>query len=395
MSRVCRGRGAVDVSTIPSALIDRVEVLTGGASAVYGADAVTGVVNYVLKKNFQGFQFDAQTGTSSKGDGRSDSVSGTYGTAFAEGRGNATFSAGYTNENELLLGDRSFTANNGRANNSTTYLNPDRRFQQGDITAATMPNFAGYYRIGGPGPRSSRIAFGNQIPTATQFATLFPGKTPTPAEQALIDRAAKAPLRVIGKEPVFAISANSGLVFRADFDFFKADINKNGVADCNESYVGWTGFGGGGCYVTTPTGGVRMFNDGLISTAQNQFGGGGAVERTNEASLTPGSRRFFAVSPGKFDLAANAELYWDAKFSRSTTTARNNYNTFFDTAFIATDNPWLPAALKSDADEAGGLLISRDNTDFGPGISIGSATPCAWSQACAASLAAASSTTSR
>ena len=55
------GSAAVDVSTIPPALIERVEVMTGGASAVYGADAVTGVVNYVLKRNFTGLQFDAQT----------------------------------------------------------------------------------------------------------------------------------------------------------------------------------------------------------------------------------------------------------------------------------------------------------------------------------------------
>jgi iron complex outermembrane receptor protein len=365
------GRAAVDVSTIPAALIDRVEVLTGGASAVYGADAVTGVVNYVLKKNFQGFQFDAQTGVSSKGDGRADTVTGTFGTGFADGRGHATFSAGYTNENEVRLGARSFAANNGRANNSTIYLNPDRRFQQGDINPATMPNFANYYRVGGPGPRTSQIAFGNQIPTASEFATLFPGKTPTAAEKALIERAANAPLRVIGKEPTFAISSNSGLVFRADFDFFKADINNNGIPDCNESYVGWTGFGGGGCYTTTPTGGVRIFNDGKISTSQNQFGGDGAIDgKPNDASLTPGSRRFFAVSTGKFDLSTNSEMYWDAKFARTTTTSRNNYNTFFDTAYIATDNPWLPPALQADANEAGGLLISRDNTDFGPGISV-------------------------
>ncbi len=362
------GSQAVDVATIPSALIERVEVLTGGASAVYGADAVTGVVNYVLKKNFEGFQFDAQTGRSGEDDGRNDSISATFGRNFGDGRGNVTLSAGYAHENEVLFGNRDFTANNGRANNSTTYLNPARRFQKGDINAATMPNFAGYYRVGGPGPRTSRIAFGNQIPTAAQFATLFPGRTPTAAEQGLIDRAANAPLRVIGSQPVFAISANTGLLFRADFDFFNADINRNGVGDCNESYVGWTGFGGGGCYVTTPEGGVRIFNDGIVSTAQNQFGGDGAVERTNQSSLTPGSERFHLVSTGQFRFAPQAEAYWDAKLTRTISTSRNSYNTFFDTAFIATDNPWIPSALRADADDAGGLLISRDNIDFGPGI---------------------------
>jgi outer membrane receptor protein involved in Fe transport len=363
------GSASVDVSTIPSALIERVEVLTGGASAVYGADAVTGVVNYVLKKNFQGLQFDAQTGLSAEGDGRADSASATWGSMFANGRGNLSLTAGYTKEQEVLFGDRETTRDNGRGNNSTTYQNPARRFQKGDIVASTMPNFSNYYRVGGPGPRATRIAFGNLIPTAAQFATLFPNQTPTAAEKALMDRAANSPLRVIGRQPVFAISANSGLVFRNDFGGFKADINKNGVADCNESYVGWTGFGGGGCYVTTPEGGVRIFQDGLISTAQNQFGGDGAVERTNASSLTPGSERLNLGTTGRFELTPAAELYWDAKYVRTTTVSRNSYNTFFDTAFIAPDNPWIPAALQADANEAGGLLISRDNTDFGPGIS--------------------------
>lgn len=363
-----QGSQAVDVSTIPSALIERVEVLTGGASAVYGADAVTGVVNYVLRKDFEGLVFEAQTGLSAKQDGRADALSATFGRNFGDGRGNFTLTGGYSHEKEVLLGNRDFTRDNGRANNSTTYLHPDRRFQKGDINPSTMPNFGNYYRVGGPGPRTSRIAFGPQIPTAAQFATLFPGRTPTPAEQALMDRAANSPLRIIAPQPVFAISSTAGLVFRADFDFFNADINNNGINDCNESFVGWTGFGGGGCYVTTPEGGVRIFNDGLISTAQNQFGGDGAVERTNETSLTPGSERFYAVATGRFELSKAAEAYWDAKLAKTISTSRSSYNTFFDTAFIAPDNPWIPAALKDDSDEAGGLLISRDNTDFGPAI---------------------------
>src|SRR5690606_1758230 len=63
------GTSSVDVTTIPSGLIERVEVLTGGASAVYGADAVTGVVNFVLKEDFEGAEFTARGGMSEMGDG--------------------------------------------------------------------------------------------------------------------------------------------------------------------------------------------------------------------------------------------------------------------------------------------------------------------------------------
>lgn len=362
------GAQTVDVATIPNALIDRVDVLTGGASAIYGADAVTGVVNYVLKKNFEGLTIDAQGGISTYGDGDTVRIEGTYGKNFAGGRGNVTFTAGYTNDSEVLFGDRDFTADNGRGNNSTTYQNPARRFQKGDISASATPNFASYYRVGGPGPRTSRISFGPSIPTAAQFATLFPGVTPTAAEQALIDRASTAPTFVIGRQPVFAISSNAGLIFRADFARFSTDLNNNGIADCNESYVGWTGFGGGGCYVSTANGGVAIFQDGIISTSQNQFGGDGAVERTNQTSLIPGSERFYGDFRANFELSPAAEFFVDAKYARTNTISRNNYNTFYDSLLIFPDNPFTPAALQAESNAAGGLRVSRDFLDLGPNI---------------------------
>ena len=280
------GQQVVDVATIPSALIESVEVLTGGASSVYGADAVTGVVNYKLRQDFEGLDLQAQTGISTYGDAHSMTFNGTWGKNFNEGRGNITVSAGYSNDQEVLLGDRPFTANNGRANNSTTYGHPDRRFQKGDINPSTMPNFANRFSLA-----NGRLPFGFAIPTPAQVSSLFPGGI-TAAEQALVDRAANAPLFKIAADPRFAISSGQGLVFRNDFGFFNADINGNGQNDCEESYIGFTGFGGGGCYVTTPGGGVRIFQDGLIANGQNQFGGDGAVER-DVASLVPASERYY------------------------------------------------------------------------------------------------------
>jgi outer membrane receptor protein involved in Fe transport len=362
------GTQTVDVSTIPNALIERVEVLTGGASAVYGADAVTGVVNYVLKRDFEGIQLNGQMGLSTEGDGKSYRLEGVIGQNFADGRGNITFAAGYTQDDEVLMGDRDFTRDNGRGNNSTTYANPLRRFQRGEINAATMPNFANRFRLGGPGPSATRYPFGPLIPTPAQITTLFPGGI-TAAEQALVDRAVNSPAFVIGADPRFAISSNQGLVFRNDFRLFTADVNSNGIPDCNESFIGRTGFGGGGCYVTTPEGGVRPFQDGIIATGANQFGGDGAVERTNQTSLIPESERIYANLRTSFEFSPAARVFADAKYVRNNTTSRNNYNTFYDSLFIAPDNPFIPQVLRADANAAGGLRISRDFLDLGPGIS--------------------------
>ena len=79
-----------DVNGIPSALIERVETITGGASAVYGADAVGGVTNFILKDDFEGFDVDFQTGMTMEGDSEETRLSAVLGTNFSDGRGNVT-----------------------------------------------------------------------------------------------------------------------------------------------------------------------------------------------------------------------------------------------------------------------------------------------------------------
>jgi len=77
------GNLVVDLNTIPSAAIQSVEVISGGAAAVYGADAISGVVNLILKKNFEGADFDAQYGITQEGDGQEYQLSALFGTNYA------------------------------------------------------------------------------------------------------------------------------------------------------------------------------------------------------------------------------------------------------------------------------------------------------------------------
>lgn len=87
--------GAIDVNTLPQLLIERVDVVTGGASAVYGSDAVSGVVNFVIDKNFTGLKGLAQSGMSEHGDNRSNRVGLAAGTGLFEGRGHIEGSLEY------------------------------------------------------------------------------------------------------------------------------------------------------------------------------------------------------------------------------------------------------------------------------------------------------------
>jgi outer membrane receptor protein involved in Fe transport len=100
--------GSVDINNIPTALIERVEVLTGGASAVYGSDAVAGVVNFVLKDDFEGVAFNVMTEQTEEGDAELTSIDLTIGGNIADGRGNVVINAQYTDREDLFQGDRGF-----------------------------------------------------------------------------------------------------------------------------------------------------------------------------------------------------------------------------------------------------------------------------------------------
>jgi len=101
--------GAVDVSILPSAIIERVELITGGASAVYGADAVSGVVNFLLRDEFDGLQVSGQYGLSGENDGNEYNINLLAGGDMLGGRGHVTFAASYTNREEIFQNARKFS----------------------------------------------------------------------------------------------------------------------------------------------------------------------------------------------------------------------------------------------------------------------------------------------
>jgi outer membrane receptor protein involved in Fe transport len=102
------GTSNVDISSIPTSLIERVEVLSGGASAIYGADAVTGVTNFILKDDFEGVDTRAQYSISDSGDAENYYASITVGGNFDGGKGNAVVAVEYRRQEGLIGLDRSF-----------------------------------------------------------------------------------------------------------------------------------------------------------------------------------------------------------------------------------------------------------------------------------------------
>ena len=130
--------GTVDINSIPSALIERVEVLTGGASAVYGSDAVTGVINFKMKKDFQGLDVSGSYGISGRGDAPRYSVDVIAGTNFADGRGNITVYGGYLKRGLLYSCDREVSCQS--LTDSGTTLVP---LWSSTSNGIIIPNFTG------------------------------------------------------------------------------------------------------------------------------------------------------------------------------------------------------------------------------------------------------------
>jgi iron complex outermembrane recepter protein len=351
------GSSAVDISTIPSALVERVDVLTGGASAVYGSDAVSGVVNFITKRKYEGTELVLQGAMDGQGDAPGFFGSLTYGRNFGESdKGNFTLALQYDAQEMLMYGERDFSKDNGIAFNTA---NPALFFQAGDPipTGRTANNTLGQTILNGSNPR---------------YANTDP---------ALLARARSSTPRAILGNRTFSISSLYGLIGLdpTGFGFADgasalpgADFNGNGTNDCLESAPGRRFFG---CWVVDPvTNKVRPFKDGLYSGSSNQIGGDGAPQFFNDSSMLPTTSSFVANFLVDYEINANARPYAEFKFVQSEALYYGVYKTFDDTILIRRDNPFIPTELRNyingqiAADprlaSTYQLMIGRDNIDI-------------------------------
>ncbi|TPG40545.1 TonB-dependent receptor [Sphingomonas koreensis] len=140
---------SVDINTIPTDLVERIDIVTGGQSAVYGSDAIAGVVNFVLKKDFDGFQVRGGAGIPEYGAGGDQFLSFIAGKNFAEGRGNITIAGEYSHQDRLYAsqipwfrhsnGFVTSDVDSGADTNNSDGI-PDRVFVH-DIRSATIARF--------------------------------------------------------------------------------------------------------------------------------------------------------------------------------------------------------------------------------------------------------------
>jgi outer membrane receptor protein involved in Fe transport len=317
---------AVDMSMIPVALIERIEIITGGASAIYGADAVTGVVNFIMKKDFNGLEFDISYGKTAEGDGDKSDVSLTWGSNFSQDKGNFTMSIAYSDQEEIAMTARDY------ANKTPAFasfegqgiLREDERYQ--------ALSEEGLFYV----PNADYLFDGSH---AAPWGGNFP--------QMPITQVSDAFFPIFADDPIQPFGPNG-------YDTFTVDRE---------------------------SGETRAFIAGINCTTVPCDGGDGF--RTSESStLKTPNERILVNMRGRYDLDNSHRVYAEAKYGKVESAASGQASIFHDDNFgplipIRSDNPFAPQvvldALSASGHTEAGLAVvgmgvrsttSRETTQF-------------------------------
>jgi len=300
-----------DINTIPAAMIDRVEIISGGASAVYGADALGGVTNFILKKNYQGAEIDIQDGITQAGDGNETRVSAMMGSTIANGKGNLIMGLEYYNRDAAYQRNRDFYTN-----------------------AWADPN----------SPEANANTYGLGIPR-NGYTTTFDYPSSAAFNAAFPARAATG-LPVCGA---------SGCFFNGTY------FNNNGSPFFNNGPIGTSNYQG-----PTNSSGYALYNGYDTSTGNSTLTGANpptevSLLKWNNPLVTvsePQTRYSFFAN-GTYDLADNVQFYTNVRYADSLTTTLLGVGTTATFGWEAsipfnakTDSPINPALINSTTSQA-------------------------------------------
>ncbi|HAI72966.1 MAG TPA: TonB-dependent receptor [Alteromonas australica] len=310
-----QGSSAVDVNSIPSVMIQQVETLTGGASSVYGADAVSGVVNFILRKggDFDGVELTAQAGMSSRSDAKELYLSGAGGFEFDNGRGEMVFAVeGQTNEH-VIESDRSF---------------------------------AGPY-------------VGNDIQNNPTIAALA-GVNPD---------ASRAYVRPAGNPISSPYGVFNLLSIDSYWDAVRAGVN-GVIAGTGIPLIPGTNIPVAQVIDTPFTGIPRVYNPGVPANLNQSLYVGDGLGSTKQTIL-PEQERWSVNLNGSYELSESATLFVESKYAFSNNRQIQGVD-FNDAIPIAYDNPYIPPALQEQITQLQDMGLIPPNPNDGSFYGFGS-----------------------
>jgi outer membrane receptor protein involved in Fe transport len=340
------GSFAVDVNNVPIELIERVDLVTGGNSAVYGSDAVAGVVNFVLRKDFDGLRVRGQSGISTYGDRSNQYVSAVYGRNFLDGRLNITIHGEYSDSDEVFYSDRpylgAYTGPSGFITSEPTNV-PNRNFNG-------VPNTNFFDNQGGtrPGIRFGNVSTGGYV--SNQCSTLRPDQiaTLTPAQLATYNSPAQVARRA---------AACTGFQAPAPL----------GQPAGNGTFLGrnYAFLPDGTLAPDIPTTDFRPNSGGVL--------GGLSATGLEDAMLLPGLERIGGTLLVNAELTPAFQPFLEASFTRINATQQSTQPTNISGSIVSPtfriDNPFLSAQARQQLQilnpGATTFNLIRFNNDFG------------------------------
>ena len=311
---------AADTNAIPSSAIQRVEIISGGASAVYGADAVGGVVNFILKDNFEGFEFDARYGLSEIGDNQEFQVSGLFGANFDDGRGNVMMSLEHATRGEASSFDRDWY-----------------------VDEITNPNVNGT-DFWFSEPYIGRVPGATARPSQTAVDSLFPTLDPG----------------TISPTATFYVNRNDGAVFTGVRTFFGAS-----------NAAGAVKFTGPFDHPDLPSGQWRKtMYDGSIA------------ENTPLANISRPLERYTAFGRGRYALTDNIDVIAQTTYSRTKSETVLQYTAALGSnSVIIPHGSEIYTPSLSDPDDPGSATLAAYLSGGAYGLNCGPIGGCTESEA--------------
>ncbi len=303
----------IDVNTIPAELLERVDVITGGNSAIYGSEAVAGVVNFVLREDFEGVRVTGQSSITSRSDRPQQFLAVTAGTNFADGRGNIAFSGEYARAEALF---------NRQRDAQTGAFNGRRQFNR--TSAGNGANTFTFFRSG---VRNGNISDGTNI-------LGLACNTSTPALEAATcatDRNGDVFNPAGAREEALYVFDSNGRLVRnqPELDFRRAGSN-------------------------------------------NTLGGIGST-LANTGQLAPGLDRYTGNLLARYEFSPAFEVFFEGKFNRleALQEGQPTFRFFdevvsFDNAFLnPADADFIQNTLQPGFTGGTGFFFSRFNVDLG------------------------------
>ena len=357
--------GLVDINTFPQALIERVEVVTGGASSVYGSDAVAGVVNFVLDRNFTGLEFNYEYGVTTYSDVPNHKVQVTAGNEFADGRGHLILAGEYFTQEGQHTIDRDWNETGFFQINNPAYSDTNgepQRIVRGGIGSA---NFTpGGLITGGPFRGTYFGTIDNDTGLASVNQLNF-GTVSGPWQIGGDYEYASSNHR--GSNSLANDETRIGAFARASFEFSPA-FQVFAQASYNQ-------FKGLSFYQQTPTSGttIQLDNAFLPQEFRDRVVAYNAANGTNISSISIGTsnagipaaggdnkrtvQRYVVGANGEF-IVGGLDLAWDAYYQHGRTDTNERLV-----------NTWQNSRLAAQQDavfDASGNIVCRVNIDANP-----------------------------